>query len=81
VRPVGAAEHRDALALPDPPDDPLAQSRSAPRADEIGGADLGHPDPPGLVRGQRVLPDAGPDPTLGPVAASGVASVIGCASS
>ena len=64
VRPVGAAEHRDAPALADPPDDPLAERALAPGPDEIGGADLGHPDPPGLVRGERVLPDAGADPSL-----------------
>ena len=64
VRPVGAAEHRDALAPADPPDDPLAQRALRAGADEIGGADLGHPDPPGLVRGERVLPDAGADLSL-----------------
>ena len=47
------------------PDDPLAHRALRARADEVGGADLRHPDPPGLMRGQRVVPDAGPDPPLG----------------
>ena len=54
MRPVGAAEHRDALALADPPDDPLTQRALRAGADEIRGPDLGRPDQPGLVRGERV---------------------------
>ena len=54
MQPVGRAEHRDALALPDPPDDAFTQRALGAGPDKVGGADLRDPGPPRPVRCERL---------------------------
>ncbi|HEY7812714.1 MAG TPA: TetR-like C-terminal domain-containing protein, partial [Nakamurella sp.] len=55
VRPVGVAERRDILSLPNVPDDPLAHRALRARADEVGGAD-GSPVPGYVAPADTVRP-------------------------
>ena len=71
------AEHRDALALADPPDDPFAQRALRAGADEIGGADLGTRARPAWCAASASCQTRARTRPLGPVVATGVARSSG----